>query len=737
MVVALAFVIVAILIFSFVVLAQQITSLTNASYHLAENQIDNVSNQVSYFYDNYKKMGTILSVSPNLVEYADYGKLEAEHSRPEAHTLSKEMLQLLNVYGQSINTVAAYFPSSDSVVTMSRQLHSSNKGLFFDSHPGLAPEELDKMFSGRYQGLAMVQEGRKTWMVQKVTTVNGNLSYILIEYNLGEIVRQIIANTERILILVGNDDGLLYTNTLASPDKSFSQILQNAADGAMVLDQNYIACYKDTNIDGISVIVGVSSHEIDSIRRQLFLLILITSATVGGSLVFLLYNLRGQIFLPVEKLVTSFQKEDLDTRNALAAISQNISTIEDNRNQLLRERDYLVPVTMGRLIYRIVLDPEDSQNLNRASSCLSIMGISPEQHFAVFSISLVEDADKFFSGQTLAEHGLSRMNFFLDNVLRDLLFAHYPGFVVPVGTTHYEVLVLCPPDAADEVQNAGKELLGFFEECFSVLFNMTGVDLGKSVQDFVNIAIKQAKELSFRSFWGESAEGEPSEDAVSGAFYTYCNMIRRLITGLSMENYDKVWQNLDSLLTKALPVDERNVKNTRYRMYAMTAFLVTSIEEYLGGEREFIESNGFEARLYEADNISDYRKRMRAILQEIVEYKAQNTFVSGRMEDVRRYLLEHYLDSSLSVAAVAEEFGISISYLSRSFKEAFDVNLLEYIQRLRIEQAKKLLRTQTVQSVAKEVGFWEAQALTRAFKKYEGLAPADYKRFLEKEQTWT
>ena len=90
MVVALAFVIVAILIFSFVVLAQQITSLTNASYHLAENQIDNVSNQVSYFYDNYKKMGTILSVSPNLVEYADYGKLEAEHSRPEAHTLSKE-----------------------------------------------------------------------------------------------------------------------------------------------------------------------------------------------------------------------------------------------------------------------------------------------------------------------------------------------------------------------------------------------------------------------------------------------------------------------------------------------------------------------------------------------------------------------------------------------------------------------------------------------------------------------
>ena len=139
MVVALAFVIVAILIFSFVVLAQQITSLTNASYQLAENQIDNVSNQVSYFYDNYKKMGTILSVSPNLVEYADYGKLEAEHSRPEAHTLSKEMLQLLNVYGQSINTVAAYFPSSDSVVTMSRQLHSSNKGLFFDSHPGLAP----------------------------------------------------------------------------------------------------------------------------------------------------------------------------------------------------------------------------------------------------------------------------------------------------------------------------------------------------------------------------------------------------------------------------------------------------------------------------------------------------------------------------------------------------------------------------------------------------------------------
>lgn len=742
MVVAFSLVIVAMMTILLVVLSHRVKLLSDTSYNLVQNQATSISGRMTNLFDNYRKMGTILSVNPRLVDYAGYSvkELESDYYRRQAYDLSTDMLQLLNLYGESINTLAAYFPASDSVVTMSRQLDTTNTHLFFDSHPNLTPTALDQLFNHQTSRYALVTEADKNWIVQKVTTITGDVAYLMFQYNLSAAVGQMTANTDGILVLAGSGSNLLFANIEIPVSQLFDQLLQDAADGTLSWGGGYITCCEETDIANISVVVGVTSQEITSIRRHLALLAMSTAIITIGSLALLLYHLRGRVFRPIEQLVTSRCKENLDTRKALSSISQDLRSIEDNRDQLLRERNFLAPVTIGRLIYRIVCAPEDRQNINRAISCLSIAGINQNQTFAAFSLALVEDTENFFTSQTLVGSGFSRLHFFLDNVLRDSLFNRYPGYVIPVGTTHYEILVVCPPDAQEEVYTACKNLCSFYEEHFAVLFCATAVEMGQCPKDFVNIAIRQAKEVYFRSFWGESAEGEPTEEMGSGTFYACCNSIRQLVASLNTDNFDKIWQSMDALLAKALPIDEDSVKNTRYRMYAITAFLITAIEESLNGKRKMLESGGLDARLYDADNINDYRKEVKAILWEVADSKAaqeRDVFVSGRMEDIRHYLQEHYNENTISVTAVAEEFGISTSYLSRSFKEAFGVNLLEYIQRLRITQAKKLLRTQTVQSVAKEVGFWNTQALTRAFKKYEGIAPTDYKRFLEKEQNWT
>ena len=96
-------------------------------------------------------------------------------------------------------------------------------------------------------------------------------------------------------------------------------------------------------------------------------------------------------------------------------------------------------------------------------------------------------------------------------------------------------------------------------------------------------------------------------------------------------------------------------------------------------------------------------------------------------------LAASYTETVLNVSIVAEQFGISVSYLSRSFKEVHGVNLLEYIQRLRVDAAKKLLRDHSIKDVAQMVGFWDSQALVRTFKKYEGIGPGEYKKALKRD----
>ena len=85
------------------------------------------------------------------------------------------------------------------------------------------------------------------------------------------------------------------------------------------------------------------------------------------------------------------------------------------------------------------------------------------------------------------------------------------------------------------------------------------------------------------------------------------------------------------------------------------------------------------------------------------------------------------MDHDLSMASLSAEFHVNESTLSRIFRQEKNMTFLEYLQSLRVQKAKELLKTCSVKETAAKVGFWDAQALIRVFKKYEGITPGQYK----------
>ena len=88
------------------------------------------------------------------------------------------------------------------------------------------------------------------------------------------------------------------------------------------------------------------------------------------------------------------------------------------------------------------------------------------------------------------------------------------------------------------------------------------------------------------------------------------------------------------------------------------------------------------------------------------------------MDQVAAYIDSHYTDSMLSASALADEFHIGLSYLSRAFKERTGVGVLNYINRKRIDLAKRLLEREdmAVKDIAEQVGFFTTQPLIRLFR---------------------
>ncbi len=69
----------------------------------------------------------------------------------------------------------------------------------------------------------------------------------------------------------------------------------------------------------------------------------------------------------------------------------------------------------------------------------------------------------------------------------------------------------------------------------------------------------------------------------------------------------------------------------------------------------------------------------------------------------------------------------------RRFKAATGRTLIEHVQDLRIEEAKRLLETGTkpAEEVSAEVGYEESAFFRRLFKRLTGVTPGQYRRMFQ------
>jgi transcriptional regulator GlxA family with amidase domain len=97
-----------------------------------------------------------------------------------------------------------------------------------------------------------------------------------------------------------------------------------------------------------------------------------------------------------------------------------------------------------------------------------------------------------------------------------------------------------------------------------------------------------------------------------------------------------------------------------------------------------------------------------------------------------RHMTEHFRSRDVLSVAV-ERAGIPERTLKRRFKQATGSTLIEYVQRLRIEEAKRLLENgnDPADEISAQVGYEEPAFFRRLFKRLTGLTPGEYRRLFQ------
>ena len=160
---------------------------------------------------------------------------------------------------------------------------------------------------------------------------------------------------------------------------------------------------------------------------------------------------------------------------------------------------------------------------------------------------------------------------------------------------------------------------------------------------------------------------------------------------------------------------------------------VSTLIERLGGDVKEVMpeilSHQFVERAVQTED--SFVSEIRSVLTALLVYR--NEHVQGRYADLilraKRYIDQNFASPDICLRSAAETVNLSPNHFSTVFSQDCGITFIEYLTRVRIEQAKKLLRASDMKSsdIAYEVGFSDPHYFSFIFKKSTGMSPREWR----------
>jgi len=187
------------------------------------------------------------------------------------------------------------------------------------------------------------------------------------------------------------------------------------------------------------------------------------------------------------------------------------------------------------------------------------------------------------------------------------------------------------------------------------------------------------------------------------------------------------------VLSKGNPV--RSCKNITICL----ATLVTraAIESGLNSELAYTLSDQYIQQVEELDDIRDIEESGSKMLVDFTTRvkRLKNSGVSSIVARCQAYIFRH-LYENIALSNLAKHVSLNPNYLSEVFKNQTGLTLTDYIQKQKVDEAKKLLDYSglSLLEITTQLNFCNQSHFSRVFKKYTGVSP---KNFRDKQDSGT
>lgn len=408
-----------------------------------------------------------------------------------------------------------------------------------------------------------------------------------------------------------------------------------------------------------------------------------------------------------------------------------VQDILDDREQLHKQVVESKPLIKWRLMTELLVSKGKSQAVLQAY--MERLNVSLyEDRYVVMSIEFDNKE------QIASPHDLQLYTYALCNVAEELMNAESQGIAAELDNGKCAV-IMSFDDKDDRERHFMRAVAvaDLMKEFVREYFNRTiTIGIGEPVQhlDELHRSYKQSLEaLSYKLVMGGNSiiTREDIASDPSPQFYKLIGMTDGIIASVKLLDGDKLQAQVrkwfESIAEYGVPSEMIMQLVVQCLMKAATAAAEIGVEtEGVFPEQSLVEMLNQYERLEQLEHFTI------SVLNQLIESikdKRSSREKNDVIYKVMDYIQENHMRNDLSLNLISSEFHISVSHLSKLFKEQEECNFIDYLIEIRMRHAKQKLAgsEDKIRDIAEQVGYSNVNSFVRIFKKMTGLTPTEYR----------
>jgi AraC-like DNA-binding protein len=544
--------------------------------------------------------------------------------------------------------------------------------------------------------------------------------YIINEDSIESLINKDISSYKGYVYIVDENDNLFFSTSKDvenGNDYDFFKKLNikdihNNINNINIENKSYSVVKVTSSYNNWSYVIAMDTKEFwtkVNLSNTIFIVCILFIFVIG---VLLALVFSANSYKPIRVLLNQIGSNKDDklngTKDEFNYISNTFETVK-NENKELEDQLVSKSIILRENAITKLLNTKISSN---EESKVLLLNSELEFKYRLFIVMLFSfnETNNFECKDDLAKH---MMKFVLLNVLNELINFDGQAYVVDMANGDQSAAIINMKEKIGDLQYVNKLSLQIKEFLNNYFKIDVKIDVGNIYNDviYINKSFKEAKIAGCYSMVNNKSSINFYNEInfEKNKQYKYpIDQERELLISIKQGKIDKVEEEINEI-TKQVNCNKFSIEQIKLINLGVIGSILKLFNEFNFSESDYFYMELEEILIQYNDNVNVLKEKVLKILKEMCIYIQKNKESKNfdLINSIETFIEDNYSDNNLSLAQIADEFKITSSYLSRYFKDQTGYTVLQYIDTIRMNEAKKYLKETelNLNDIIKRVGY--------------------------------